>query len=202
MMLHMSSSYNLCFPCRFTRNALSQLQLPVLTRFSSNALMIQSLIRHKDAILKAVASEDFVQAAVKAAKKAPRDTPSEEGVHPALAEAEELLQEGDSLFNKASCPSELSGRFAGVWKNVNSAEFWAALQVCFYAFLAQSLCVCTSVNKCTYLGEYAAGVLGHEPCSIGVHNCAGFRLCNTIGCSSCLADNVHRRKAVLDKEVS
>jgi hypothetical protein len=136
MMLHLSSSCNLCFPCRFTRSALSQLQLAVLSRFSSNALIVQSLIRHKDAILEAVASEDFVQAAVKAAKKAPRDTPSDEDVHPALAAAEELLQKGDSLFNKASCPSELSGGLAVVWKNVNSAEFWAALQVCFYALLA------------------------------------------------------------------
>jgi hypothetical protein len=146
----MSPSYNLCFPCRFTRNALSLLQLPVLTRFSSNALMIQSLVRHKDAILKAIASEDFVQAAVKAAKKAPRDTPSEEGVHPALAEAEELLQGGDSLFNKASCPSELSGRFAGVWKNINSAEFWAALQVCFYGFFG-TISVCLYFSEQVYL---------------------------------------------------
>jgi hypothetical protein len=51
-----------CLCCRFTDSALSQLQLPVLVRFSSYAIMLESMLKYRHALVSAVLSEDFVVA--------------------------------------------------------------------------------------------------------------------------------------------
>jgi hypothetical protein len=54
--------------CRLTHSALSQLQLPVLVRLFSYAIMLDSMLKYRCALVSAVSSEDFLVVAIKASK--------------------------------------------------------------------------------------------------------------------------------------
>jgi hypothetical protein len=115
---------------RFTQRALSQLQLPVLVRFSSYAIMLQSLLKYRSELVSAVATEEFLTAANKATKRNKAFQPPLEQVHEVLHVAEEEL-ERDELhsFDDRRAPAELAGRWKGVYQAVMSEPFWDAAEV-------------------------------------------------------------------------
>jgi hypothetical protein len=76
---------------RFMQSALSQLQLPVLVRFSSYAIMLRSLLKYRSELVSAVATEEFLTAASKATKRSKGFQPPLEQVHEVLCVAEEEL---------------------------------------------------------------------------------------------------------------
>jgi hypothetical protein len=115
---------------RFTQSALSQLQLPVLVRFSSYAIMLQSLLKYRSELVSAVATEEFLTAANKATKRNKGFQPPLEQVHEVLLVAEEEL-ERDELhsFDDRRAPAELTGRWKRVYQAVMSDAFWDAAEV-------------------------------------------------------------------------
>jgi hypothetical protein len=78
-----------CFSCRLTNSAFSQLQLPVLVRFSSYAIMPGSMLKYRHALVSAVLSEDFFVASREAFKrrKDKGQVPPSEWVHAVLLAA-------------------------------------------------------------------------------------------------------------------
>jgi hypothetical protein len=120
-----------CLCCRFTASALSQLQLPVLERFSSYAIMLESMLKYRHALVSALLSEDFLVASSKAFKRW-RDTgfvsPSEQVHEVLLAAEEELEQDGEHSF-QCTTPDELCGRWACVYQAVLSEDFWLAAEM-------------------------------------------------------------------------
>jgi hypothetical protein len=121
-----------CLCCRFTDSALSQLQLPVLVRFSSYAIMLESMLKYRHALVSAVLSEDFLVASSKAFKRRKNTgcAPPSEQVHEVLLAAEEELeQDGEQSFQRTT-PDELCTPWARVYQAVLSEDFWLSAEVC------------------------------------------------------------------------
>jgi hypothetical protein len=114
----------------FTQSALSQLQLPVLVRFSSYAIMLRSLLKYRSELVSVVASEEFLMAASKATKRSKGFQPPLEQVHEVLLVAEEELDRDDQhSFDDRSAPSGLIGKWKRVYQAVMSEAFWDAAEV-------------------------------------------------------------------------
>jgi hypothetical protein len=125
------SNIDQCLCCRFTDSALSQLQLLVLVRFSSYAIMPESMLKYRHALVSAGLFEDFLVPSSKAFNRR-KDTgfvPPSEQVHEVLLAAEEELeQDGKHSFQRTT-PDELCGRWARVYQAVLSEDFWLAAEV-------------------------------------------------------------------------
>jgi hypothetical protein len=108
---------------------LSNIQIPVITRFATYAIMLLSLKEHKKAILGTVTTGDFITGRARA-DRAKRATAVEAGpVHEDIQEAEDALDEGSTLCDMCACPEELAGRFRSAYGNATSPQFWSAAEV-------------------------------------------------------------------------
>jgi hypothetical protein len=76
---------------------LSNIQIPVITRFATYAIMLKSLKDHRNAILSTVTSSDFLVVASKAAKDQRAATIDEGPVQEEIQDAEDALEEGATL---------------------------------------------------------------------------------------------------------
>jgi hypothetical protein len=103
----------------------------VLVRFSSYAIMLESMLKYRHALVFAVLSEDFLVASSKAFKRR-KDTgfvpPSEQVFEVLLAAEEELEQDGEHSFQRTT-PDELCDQWAHVYQAVLSEDFWLAAEV-------------------------------------------------------------------------
>jgi hypothetical protein len=107
---------------------------PAATRacaFSSYAIMLESMLKYRHALVSAVLSDDFLVASSKAFKRR-KDTdfvPPSEQVHEVpLAAEEELEQDGEHSFQRTT-RDELCGQWACVYQAVLSEDFWLAAYV-------------------------------------------------------------------------
>jgi hypothetical protein len=100
------------------------------TRFSSFAILIESLQRHHKIIERAVKSPAYVLAARKALKRGVW-TPTEDDHGALLKAAEGAMMEDGSPYNTGLIPLELTGlqKYSTIYQDVISQTFWDALQV-------------------------------------------------------------------------
>jgi hypothetical protein len=108
------------------------------TRFSSFAILIESLQRHHKIIERAVKSPAYVLAARKALKRGVW-TPTEDDHGALLKATEEAMMEDGSPYNTGRIPLELNGpqKYRTIYQDDISQTFWDALQV-----QHQQLCAC------------------------------------------------------------
>jgi hypothetical protein len=102
----------------------------VLVRFSSYAIMLQSLLKYRSELGFAVTTEESLTAASKASMRNKGLQPPYEEVHEVLLVTEEELDRGDKHIFGCSAPSELTGKWKRVYQAVMSEEFWHAAEVC------------------------------------------------------------------------
>jgi hypothetical protein len=117
--------------CRHVKGDKPQIQLNGKTRFSSFAVLIESLQRHHHTLYNVVTSPAYARAAGKAAKKGVW-VPPDDDVPFDLQRAEQILEDAETgLYNARAMPATLTGlkKFAVVYQDVTCQRFWDALEV-------------------------------------------------------------------------
>jgi hypothetical protein len=121
-------------PYRYALNPQAQIQIPVMVRFSSHAIMLRSQLQYRGELTAATATEEYNLAAVKAAKRAQDNKqrpPPLEPVHEVLQAAElELEAADDAIYEHARVPHFLKGKWKRAWESVMSEKSWASAKVC------------------------------------------------------------------------
>jgi hypothetical protein len=117
--------------CRFAGYTKAQLQTFCSTRFSSFAILINSLQKHRETLASAVMSPQYACAAAKSLRHA-QWTPPENDVHVDLERAEMTIEGMEvGLFNSRALPPQVVGtkKYARIYQDVLSPRYWEALQV-------------------------------------------------------------------------
>jgi hypothetical protein len=119
----------------------AQLQMYGKTRFSSIAILIESLQRYHKIIERTVKAPAYVLAARKALKRGVW-TPTEDDHGVLLKAAEEAMMEDRSPYSTGLIPFELAGlqKCSTIHQDVIFQTFWDALQV-----QHQQSCACHGV---------------------------------------------------------
>lgn len=102
------------------------------TRFSSFAILIESLQKHHPTLDKAVKSQLFMTTARKAARQRVWSPPGDD-LPKDLLKAERIMEEMEQgLFNSRAVPDALIDlkKYAVIYQDITSQRFWDALGVC------------------------------------------------------------------------
>jgi hypothetical protein len=108
-----------------------QIQLNGKTRFSSFAVLIESLQRHHHTLDTVISSPAYARAAGKAAKKGVW-VPPDDDVPFDLQHAEKILEDAETgLYNVRAMPATLTrlNKFTVVYQDITCQRFWDALEV-------------------------------------------------------------------------
>jgi hypothetical protein len=136
--------------CRHVKGDKTQIQLEGKTRFSSYAVLIESLQRHHDTLCTVATSLAYAHTAGGAAKKGVW-MPPDDDVPFDLQHAERIVEKAETgLYSVRTMPATLAGlkKFAFVYQDITCQRFWDALQVWPVSAL---------VNR--YLADCFSGVL-------------------------------------------
>jgi hypothetical protein len=128
--------------CRNADSPKAQLQTFGKTRFSSFAILIQSLQLHRVTLEDCVKAPQYATSAAKALRRGVYTPPEEEGPKD-LVEAEAQLEGMEcGLYNTRAVPDSLAGnqKYARIYLDVTSPRFWDALQVSCFASLGRIEC--------------------------------------------------------------
>jgi hypothetical protein len=116
---------------RYVKGDKTQIQLNGKTRFSSDAVLIESLQQHHNTLYTVVTSLAYVHTAGKAEKKGVW-MPPDDDVPFDLRHAERIMEKAETgLCNVRTMPAALTGlkKFSVVYQDFTCHRFWDALQV-------------------------------------------------------------------------